>query len=135
MIFAAGMLNWSLISFINLATSLVLRFSAPKRGTAFYFWTCTRQGYFIRAQILFFSLHCSMIVFFYFNQMMCAFFLIIFFASGFRFRGRVLPLWFVFIYAALVIVLQVIYLALCASRDSPWSIADDWWIKLLGLMK
>lgn len=37
--FAAGILNWSLISFINLTTSLVLRFTAPKRGTALRFWT------------------------------------------------------------------------------------------------
>ncbi|XP_075500886.1 piezo-type mechanosensitive ion channel homolog isoform X1 [Primulina tabacum] len=30
--FAAGLLNWSLISFIHLVTSLVLQFNIPKRG-------------------------------------------------------------------------------------------------------
>ncbi|PIN26071.1 hypothetical protein CDL12_01176 [Handroanthus impetiginosus] len=55
--------------------------------------------------------------------------------TGFRLRGRVLSLWFVFIYSAFVILLQVIFLTLSATRDSQWSIADAWWIKLLGLMK
>lgn len=35
--YAAGLLNWSLISFVNLTTSLVLRFTAPKRGRALAF--------------------------------------------------------------------------------------------------
>ncbi|XP_075500887.1 piezo-type mechanosensitive ion channel homolog isoform X2 [Primulina tabacum] len=33
--FAAGLLNWSLISFIHLVTSLVLQFNIPKRGFRF----------------------------------------------------------------------------------------------------
>ncbi|PIN07686.1 hypothetical protein CDL12_19746 [Handroanthus impetiginosus] len=85
LLLTAGLMNWSLISLINLVTSLLLRFNAPKRG--------------------------------------------------FRLRGRVLSLWFVFIYSAFVILLQVIFLTLSATRDSQWSIADAWWIKLLGLMK
>ncbi|XP_041993194.1 piezo-type mechanosensitive ion channel homolog [Salvia splendens] len=85
LLLTAGLLNWSLISFINLTTSLVLRFTAPKRG--------------------------------------------------FRFKGRVLSLWFVFIFAVFVIFLQVVFLTLCATRDPEWSMADAWWIKLLGLMK
>ncbi|GFQ02354.1 piezo-type mechanosensitive ion channel homolog [Phtheirospermum japonicum] len=52
--------------------------------------------------------------------------------TEFQFRGRVLSLWFVFVYSAFVIVLQVIYCILCATQQS---IADAWWIKLLGLMK
>lgn len=32
LIFAAGLLNWSLISLINLVTSLILRFTSPKTG-------------------------------------------------------------------------------------------------------
>ncbi|KAI3449584.1 hypothetical protein Pfo_006249 [Paulownia fortunei] len=85
LLLTAGLLNWSLISLINLVTSLLLRFTAPKRG--------------------------------------------------FHFRGRVLSLWFVFIYSAFVIILQLIFCTLCATLDSQWSIADAWWIKLLGLMK
>lgn len=45
MICAAGMLNWSLISFINLTTSLVLRFSAPKRGTSSLYLDLNKATY------------------------------------------------------------------------------------------
>ncbi|KAL3647917.1 hypothetical protein CASFOL_008885 [Castilleja foliolosa] len=82
LLLTAGILNWSLISLVNLVTSLLIRFTAPKRE--------------------------------------------------FQFRGRVLSLWFVFVYSAFVIALQVIYCILCATQQS---IADAWWIKLLGLMK
>ncbi|KAK4418229.1 Piezo-type mechanosensitive ion channel [Sesamum alatum] len=81
----AGLLNWSLISLINLLTSLLFRFTAPKKE--------------------------------------------------FRFRRRNLSLWFVFIYSSFVILLQVLFLSICASLDPQWSIADAWWIKLLGLIK
>ncbi|KAI3472681.1 hypothetical protein Pfo_030830 [Paulownia fortunei] len=84
LLLTAGLLNWSLISLINLVTSLLFRFTSPK--------------------------------------------------TGFLYRGRVLSLWFVFIYSALVIILQVIFLTLCATLDSQWTIADAWWIKLFGLM-
>ncbi|CAA0832071.1 Piezo-type mechanosensitive ion channel homolog [Striga hermonthica] len=82
LLLTAGLLNWSLISLVNLVTSLLLRFTASKRG--------------------------------------------------FQFRGRVLSLWFVFIYSAFVIVLQIIFCIQCAMQ---WSNVDAWWIKLLGLMK
>ncbi|KAL0370555.1 UNVERIFIED_CONTAM: Piezo-type mechanosensitive ion channel [Sesamum angustifolium] len=55
--------------------------------------------------------------------------------TGFRFRWRVLSLWFVFIYSVIVIVVQVIFLTLCAILGSRWSIQDAWWIKLFGLMR
>lgn len=32
--FAAGLLNWGLISLINLATSLLFRYTSPKTGSA-----------------------------------------------------------------------------------------------------
>ncbi|KAL7126558.1 hypothetical protein ABFS83_14G196300 [Erythranthe nasuta] len=54
--------------------------------------------------------------------------------TGLRYRGRLLTLWFIFIYSALVIILQVGFLILCAILGSEWSIADAWWIKLFGLM-
>ncbi|KAL2236513.1 UNVERIFIED_CONTAM: Piezo-type mechanosensitive ion channel [Sesamum indicum] len=85
LLLTAGLLNWSLISLINLVTSLLFQLSFPKRG--------------------------------------------------FRFRWRVLSLWFVFIYSVIVIVVQVIFLTLCAILGSQWSIQDGWWIKLFGLMK
>ncbi|XP_073309435.1 piezo-type mechanosensitive ion channel homolog isoform X2 [Primulina huaijiensis] len=81
----AGLLNWSLVSFIHLVTSLVLQFNIPK--------------------------------------------------SGFRFRGRVLCLWFVLMYSVLVILLQVIFLTLWAIPNSQWSGKDAWWIKLFGFMR
>ncbi|XP_057780295.1 piezo-type mechanosensitive ion channel homolog isoform X2 [Salvia miltiorrhiza] len=80
----AGLLNWSLISFVSLVASLIFRFTFPK--------------------------------------------------TGFRYGGRVLSLWFVFIYSALVIISQVIFLILCAVLDWRWTVADAWWIKLIGLM-
>ncbi|KAK4408031.1 Piezo-type mechanosensitive ion channel [Sesamum angolense] len=85
LLLTAGLLNWSLISLINLVTSLLFQFTFPKRG--------------------------------------------------FRFRWRVLSLWFVFIYSVIVIVVQVIFLTLCAILGSRWSIQDAWWIKLFGLMR
>lgn len=33
--FAAGLLDWSLISLINLVASLLFRFAGPKRGNVF----------------------------------------------------------------------------------------------------
>ncbi|KAH6827652.1 piezo-type mechanosensitive ion channel component [Perilla frutescens var. hirtella] len=54
--------------------------------------------------------------------------------TGFRYRGRVLSLWFIFIYSALVIISQVIFLILCAILDWKWTVAGAWWIKLIGLM-
>ncbi|KAL8513510.1 hypothetical protein ACS0TY_012829 [Phlomoides rotata] len=80
----AGLLNWSLISLINLVASLVFRFTSPK--------------------------------------------------TGFRYRGRAQSLWFVFIYSVVVIILQVIFLILCAILDWRWTVVDAWWIKLFGLM-
>ncbi|KAL0389546.1 UNVERIFIED_CONTAM: Piezo-type mechanosensitive ion channel [Sesamum calycinum] len=85
LLLTAGLVNWSLISLINLLTSLLFRFTAPKKE--------------------------------------------------FRFRRRNLSLWFVFIYSSFVILLQVLFLSICASLDPQWSIADAWWIKLLGLIK
>ncbi|KAL0459580.1 UNVERIFIED_CONTAM: Piezo-type mechanosensitive ion channel [Sesamum latifolium] len=85
LLMTAGLVNWSLISLINLLTSLLFRFTAPKKE--------------------------------------------------FRFRRRNLSLWFVFIYSSFVILLQVLFLSICASLDPQWSIADAWWIKLLGLIK
>lgn len=55
-------------------------------------------------------------------------------SAGFQYGGRVL-LWFVFIYSALVIISQVIFLILCTILDWRWTVADAWWIKLIGLMK
>lgn len=54
---------------------------------------------------------------------------------GFRFRGRYLLLWCIFIFSLLVIIAQVVFLILCALEDGKWSIADAWLAKLIGLMK
>lgn len=80
----AGILNWSLISFIDLAASLFIRFAAPKRG--------------------------------------------------FRFRGRVLFLWFIFVFSLCVILSQVIFLVIWAHVDSEWKVGESWWLKLFGFM-
>ncbi|KAL3626048.1 hypothetical protein CASFOL_029597 [Castilleja foliolosa] len=82
LLLTVGLLNWSLISLINLVTSLILRFCSPK--------------------------------------------------IGFRYRGRLLSLWFVLIYSVFVIILQVTFLILCATLDSRWT--DAWWIQFIGLM-
>ncbi|XP_073283729.1 piezo-type mechanosensitive ion channel homolog isoform X2 [Primulina huaijiensis] len=84
LLLTAGVMNWSLISLINLMTSLFFRFTAPKRG--------------------------------------------------FQFRGRILSLWFVLFYSALVVCLQAVFLTVRAIMGSSWGIADSWWIKLIGLM-
>ncbi|XP_058187359.1 piezo-type mechanosensitive ion channel homolog isoform X2 [Rhododendron vialii] len=55
--------------------------------------------------------------------------------AGFRFRGRYLLLWCIFIFSLLVIIAQVVFLILCALEDGKWSIADAWLAKLIGLMK
>ncbi|XP_047959723.1 piezo-type mechanosensitive ion channel homolog isoform X1 [Salvia hispanica] len=80
----AGLLNWSLISFINLVASLIFRFTFPK--------------------------------------------------TGFEYGGRVLSLWFVFIYSAVVITSQVIFLILSAVLDRRWTVPEAWWIEFIGLM-
>ncbi|KAL2507716.1 Piezo-type mechanosensitive ion channel-like protein [Forsythia ovata] len=85
LLLTAGLLNWSLISLINVVASLLFRFTAPKRG--------------------------------------------------FRFRGRVLSVWFVLMYSVLVIISQVIFLIVWAILDSQGIFADFWWIKLIGFMK
>ncbi|XP_073315003.1 piezo-type mechanosensitive ion channel homolog isoform X1 [Primulina huaijiensis] len=84
LLLTAGVMNWSLISLINLMISLFFRFTTPKRG--------------------------------------------------FQFRGRILSLWFLLIYSALVVCLQVVFLIVQAIMGSSWSFADTWWIKLMGLM-
>ncbi|KAL6502839.1 hypothetical protein OROHE_024007 [Orobanche hederae] len=84
LLLTAGLLNWSLISLINLVTSLIFRVTYPK--------------------------------------------------IGFRYRGRVLLLWFALICSGFAIILQVAFLIICTTSDPRWSIADAWWIKLLGLM-
>lgn len=147
--FAAGLLNWSLISFVNLVTSLLLRFNAPKRGNVLVLdlnkanlqghlveiVACINSILFVSARIkchmtqhmIVSSPYCCKIIFFF---VPC-----ISFAAGFRFRGRVLSLWFILIYSAFVIILQAIFITLSGTRDSQWTIADAWWIKLLGLME
>lgn len=85
LLLAAALLNWSLISLVDLLAFLLIRFTAPKRG--------------------------------------------------FRFRGRFLFLWFIFIFSLLVILLQAIFLILWAFEDGNRSVADAWWAKLLGLMR
>ncbi|KAG8370694.1 hypothetical protein BUALT_Bualt13G0010000 [Buddleja alternifolia] len=85
LLLTAGLLNWSLISLVNLVTSLLFLYTSPKRGL--------------------------------------------------QFKGRVLFLWFIFIFSALVIIVQLVFLALCAILGSQWSTADAWWITLLGLMR
>nr|XP_027116059.1 piezo-type mechanosensitive ion channel homolog isoform X3 [Coffea arabica] len=81
----AGLLNWSLISFINLVASLVIRFVARKRG--------------------------------------------------FRFRCRNSLLWCIFLFSLIVIFSQVTFLVISAIMGSEWTVADAWWMKLIGLMK
>lgn len=54
---------------------------------------------------------------------------------GFRFRGRFLLMWFIFIYSLIVILVQAIFLILWAFEGSNGSLADAWWAKLLGLMR
>lgn len=85
LLLAAALLNWSLISLVDLLAFLLVRFTAPKRG--------------------------------------------------FRFRGRHLLLWSIFVFSLLVIIAQVVFLILCALEDGKWSIADAWFAKLIGLMK
>ncbi|CAL5433099.1 unnamed protein product [Camellia sinensis] len=85
LLLAAALLNWSLISFVDLVAFLLIRFTAPKRG--------------------------------------------------FRFRGRFLLLWSIFIFSLLFILAQVIFLILWAIEDGNWSMGDAWWAKLIGLMK
>ncbi|KAF5930355.1 hypothetical protein HYC85_031228 [Camellia sinensis] len=82
---AAALMNWSLISLVDLLAFLLIRFTAPKRG--------------------------------------------------FRFRGRLLLLWSVFLFSLLIILVQVIFIILWAMVNVKWSIADAWWAKLIGLMK
>lgn len=57
------------------------------------------------------------------------------FLAGFPLRGRVLSLWFVLVYAVLVIISQVVFLIVWAILDSQRIFADVWWIKLIGFMK
>ncbi|XAR58510.1 hypothetical protein NMG60_11013937 [Bertholletia excelsa] len=85
LLLAVALLNWSLISLVDLIFFLLIRYTAPKRG--------------------------------------------------FRFRGRLLLLWSVFLFSLLVIFLQVIFLSLWIMEGGKWHIADVWWAKLIGLMK
>lgn len=56
-------------------------------------------------------------------------------SAGFEYGGRVLSLWFVFIYSAVVITSQVIFLILSAVLDRRWTVPEAWWIEFIGLMK
>ncbi|KAI7983245.1 hypothetical protein LOK49_LG15G00399 [Camellia lanceoleosa] len=85
LLLAVALMNWSLISLVDLVAFLLIRFTAPKRG--------------------------------------------------FRFRGRLLLLWSVFLFSLLIILVQVIFLILWAMVNVKWSMADAWWAKLIGLMK
>ncbi|KAL3517528.1 hypothetical protein ACH5RR_020117, partial [Cinchona calisaya] len=54
---------------------------------------------------------------------------------GFRFRCRNLLLWCIFVFSLVAIFSQVIFLITWAIMGSEWTVADAWWVKLIGLMK
>lgn len=163
---AAGLLNWSLISLIDLVVSLIVRFAAPKRGRC-SLWSIHLNVVSVQLVLLYFYHWMTFWNSFSFHLLHISLGDVIAsswklaaavwwtnksyvhhlspsgsdsmfsfpFPVGFRFKGRVILLWFIFTFSVVVILSQVIYLIVLAITGLGSEVADTWWIRLIGLMK
>ncbi|PPR83382.1 hypothetical protein GOBAR_AA37324 [Gossypium barbadense] len=106
LLLTASLLNWSLISHVDLIAFLLIQYTAPKIGSQLF------------------------IVFSYYFYLVGA----LDFAVRFRFRRKYLLLWPVIIFSLLVFLSQVAYLVIWAVGGYKQSVGDAWWLKLIGFM-